>query len=537
MKKFLLTMSVLMAVAGLAGCGADSGDTGSENGGTAAVEVNRGFNATGLPIADEPITLSVTTMRWGAMGDTFTQNTWLQELEERTNVIIDWNVVSSSEWSEVRSLMLLSGDLPDIFLGHMTIEDGQVMANLHQFMELSGLIENYMPNYQAAMAAVPELRAITTYPDGGIYSFAHVLPGRPVALGQPVINTVWLNNLGLAAPTSLDELANVLRAFRDNDPNGNGVNDEIPYTFSGDIDRNWFVMFGISDINGTDMHMVNGVPYYWPASDNYREAIRWLHSIWSEGGIFDPVGFTQDASAANNKRANDEIPLVGFMFAWSNNALTAHWAYQYEIIAPIASPIGRFAEGDFNGILALERNSAHITTGASHPEVAARWLDQFYDPEATIQNFWGAFNTVITPHEDGTFSLNNPPEGVSADAWYWDQSLRDFGPGYVPPGFNERLIFNPAEGDGRKLADSQLAEPYVIQDNFPRVIFTVEENEQLAIIGAELSSHVEEMRARWITQGGIDEEWDQYIAHLQTIGLDEFTEIHRVAFERFRAAQ
>ena len=37
------------------------------------------------------------------------------------------------------------------------------------------------------------------------------------------------DNLGLEAPTTVDELYDVLVAFRDNDPNGNGQKDEIPY--------------------------------------------------------------------------------------------------------------------------------------------------------------------------------------------------------------------------------------------------------------------------------------------------------------------
>jgi putative aldouronate transport system substrate-binding protein len=141
---------------------------------------------------------------------------------------------------------------------------------------------------------------------------------------------------------------------------------------------------------------------------------------------------------------------------------------------------------------------------------------------------------VITPNDDGTFTLNNPPEGVSADAWYWDQSLRDFGPGYVPPGFNELIIFDFTEGDGRKLMDSRLAEPYIIPENYPRVIFTVEESEALSIIGAEIGIYVAESRARWITQGGVDEEWDTYLGHLDALGLEEFVQIHRDALDRFR---
>ena len=57
------------------------------------------------------------------------------------------------------------------------------------------------------------------------------------------------------------------------------------------------------------------------------------------------------------------------------------------------------------------------------------------------------------PHE------TPPPEGISADAWYWEQSLRDFGPKFVEPGFNEKLLLDPTAGDGFKL---EIAEAFEV---------------------------------------------------------------------------
>ena len=38
-----------------------------------------------------------------------------------------------------------------------------------------------------------------------------------------------MNKLGLEVPNTVEEYENVLRAFRDQDPNGNGLKDEVPY--------------------------------------------------------------------------------------------------------------------------------------------------------------------------------------------------------------------------------------------------------------------------------------------------------------------
>ena len=43
------------------------------------------------------------------------------------------------------------------------------------------------------------------------------------------INTQWLDNLGLEMPTTTEEFYQVMKAFKEQDANGNGdLNDEIP---------------------------------------------------------------------------------------------------------------------------------------------------------------------------------------------------------------------------------------------------------------------------------------------------------------------
>ncbi len=42
------------------------------------------------------------------------------------------------------------------------------------------------------------------------------------------INVKWLKALGLEIPTTTKELYEVLKAFHDRDPNGNGIRDELP---------------------------------------------------------------------------------------------------------------------------------------------------------------------------------------------------------------------------------------------------------------------------------------------------------------------
>lgn len=54
---------------------------------------------------------------------------------------------------------------------------------------------------------------------------------NPDIYNNTFINKKWLDAVGAEVPTTTEEFAEVLRLFKENDPNGNGEADEIPMTF------------------------------------------------------------------------------------------------------------------------------------------------------------------------------------------------------------------------------------------------------------------------------------------------------------------
>lgn len=499
----------------------DEADGGQEDGGA-------------MPITEEPVTLTVLTTRWGNMGDSFTNNEFLQQLEAESNVHIEWQVQSLNDWSEQKGILLAGGELPDIIFGNQTFNDADIMNNSELFMPLDDLINQYMPNYKKALEEMPDLKKVCTFPDGQMYSMGKNLPLRPKSCNQPIINMQWLDNLGLEVPTNVDELYEVLKAFKEQDANGNGdPNDEVPISGSKGISMDLLNPWGITDLNGYKM-MVNedGSLTYYPTSEAYKEGIKWLNKLYAEG-IIDPETFTQDDAMLTAKRQDPNVSRVGFEYAWTADSNFGQWSSEYSIIPPIAGPDGKcYTGGDENGVSSIVRNEVLITTFCENPEVAAKWIDQFYTGEASIQNFWGGIGNVITKHEDGTYTLNDPPEGTSADAWYWDSSLRDFGPKYVSSEFEKNVKLSTESGDGKKVEDSKIAED-TITTPYPNVMFTNEENEERPTLTTDIDKYVESTRAKWITEGGIDEEWDSYIEQLNAMGLERLIEIYTDAYERY----
>jgi len=523
-------VSLLLAallVFNLAGC--------SGGGKEPAAESDAAFNKEGLPIVNEPVTLDVLTVRWGNMGDTFLQNQWLKDLEKQTNVKINWQIMSSNDWGEQKSIMLASGTLPDIIFGDIVFSDSDIVNNLSYFRPLDEYIDQYMPNLKAAMEETPEMKQMSTFPDGKIYSLPARLPSRPESSIQPIINKTWLDKLGLDVPDNTEELYQVFKAFKEQDPNGNGKADEIPVSGSGDISVDLYNPFGITDINANSMMVVDGEPLFYPITENYKEAIKWAHQLYAEG-LIDQEVFTQDNTMLTAKQQNPDVPLVGFSNQWVPDAVFGKWKDQYIAIPPIAGPDGKRYQGGEPGGLSLRRNQLLITTSNEHPEVSARWADQFYTNEASIQNFWGAIGTVIKKNDDGTYTLMNPPEGTSADAWYWDQSVRDFGPKYVSPSFERNIILDETTGDGLKLVIDKLGSDYVTTP-FPNVMYSAEEFQELPTLTTDIDGYVSTTRAKWITEGNIDQEWDAYVNKLNEMGLERLLQIRKDAYKRYTSAK
>lgn len=532
-----LILAGAICVTSLAGCSGGGGTASAAGGSTPNSAPQSDFHKEGMPIVDQTVTLKALTTRWGSMGDSFTKNQWLVDLEKNSNVKIEWQVQSLNDWGEQKSIMLASGQLPDVIIGNQTFSSEDIVNNQDFFLPLDDLIDQYMPNYKKAMEELPRLKQVSTFPDEKMYSMAKNLPARPEIRNQPIINKTWLDKLNLKVPETIEELEEVLKAFRDKDPNGNGKKDEIPIVGVGKgVETDLMNPFGMTDAYDNGFILQDGKPVYSRATEAYKAAVKWLNKLYTEG-LIDKEAFTQDNTMVSGKQQDANAARVGFTYQWTPDAVFGKWSDQYVAIAPIAGPDGkRYAGGDPDGYSSIMRNEAEISKSCKTPEVAARWIDQFYTGEASIQNFWGAVGTVIQKNGDGTYELKDPPEGTSADAWYWDQSLRDFGPKFVPKDFQSKLKLSSKSGDGLKLEIAKLGDQYVTEP-FPDVMHTAEEYAELPNLMTDIGNYASKMFAQWVTKGGIDNDWDAYIQKLNDMGLEKYQQIQTDAYKRYQSAK
>ena len=160
------------------------------------------------------------------------------------------------------------------------------------------------PNIQAAWEAEPTMEKMVTNPDGHIYTLPGKKPLRPKGCDTPFINQKWLDNLDLEMPTTVDEWYEVLKAFKEKDPNGNGVADEIPLT--GQRQDQPVRLDPLHQPLGHHRQPGREPPGpgsgdrkagLYPADERYKEAVAFFHKLYEEG-IMDPEFITQDGSMA-----------------------------------------------------------------------------------------------------------------------------------------------------------------------------------------------------------------------------------------------
>lgn len=501
---------------------------------------------------EEKPTYTIATVRWTDSWPTdFLESGIMKELEEKAGINIEWQVYYNSDWAEQKSLILASGNLPDAFLGSITLNASDMAQNKANFIEITDYVnEKNMPNLMEAFERDPELKAVCTGRDGKIYSLPKKLPLRPEVCGDIFyINKEWLDRLGLEVPTTYMELADVLQQFATKDADGDGdPNNEIAYSnsasstlLSTDL-RTILSPFGTM-VSRADNYMGldgEGKPVFMPVQENYKEAVKWMHDLW-EKGILDPEYFTQDSSMYNSKLQFEGGAQIGMFHAWTADAMAGVNAGQFVPLEAVEGPNGEHYVENASNFLDIADRELVITKECKDPEKLLAWADAFYTDLASMQTMYGSISDgCITDNGDGTYSVNEPEDGASLDTEAWSWSLREFGPKYMNPEFYDKVSLPETQGDGVKLKEDQINGKYVTDDRnigFPMVQYTDEEQERLTALGTDIYRYCEAQYGHWVVDGGIDEEWEDYLQQLNDMGVQELIDIQNTAFEAYQKTQ
>lgn len=540
----LLGIAASLAACGTSGAGVSTGETG---------EANANADQTSFHIVS-----GISALSGG-----YDSNTVLKQMEDKAGIGITWDCMSDSLEEQV-NIRIAGGDLPDAFngVGFSNYDLSNYGAD-GTFIDLTPyMTEEYMPNLAKILQEHPEIKSAITMADGKIYGLPAAEQMGTAGIGAKddlsiytvpqysMINKVWLDDLGLAVPTTLEELHAALKAFKDNDMSAkiycNPAGSTIPMSTGFDEwcwgQNIFYAGFGFTnwtnDVCNDLILQPDGKVNYVCDDDNYRKAVTYFHDWYAEG-LMDQEMFSQDTTQLMSKCSQG---YVGVSTWWEINELMSSHAADYVYLPILTGPDGtsnvtvRTGGGTNAGNLS-------ITKACKSPANLLKFYDQWYDGQNTMQLQYGPVNEYFTRQDENGLWVAITDDEAKAkygkSAGELKSSLEVAGPKLILSDYYTKY-FHMEDRAVQRLQDLEnFWMPYIKDTTTYPVdaVFTNEELDTIDLYKSDFENAVSEQEALWLKEGGpSDADWESYKQTLKSCGIEELLKVYQDAYDRYTKA-
>lgn len=503
---------------------------------------------------------------WGlpanALVEDYDTNAFTLRLEEQFNIDIQFNLME--EIQTKFSVLVSSGSvLPDIVsytfdaASIFSYATRGVFAPLTEYWHNPEMTQTFDAVLQEA-GGTEETKAYIlksiTLPDGNIYSIPsydenvwNLMPYRVW------INAAWLKALGLEMPTTTEEFHNVLNAFVNDDPNGNGKNDEFGMAGAASgygYNATAFLLNAFLEANPdvNYLYIDEGevkAAYTEPA---FKEGLEYLYDLCS-AGLLSPLSFTQDGTQLKAIINADES-IVGVVCAGS----TSNWTdYQtnprfaeFSLLEPLTGPQGvQMTPAKAPAVVP----KFFVTSYAADPAFLFTIGEATYDLDLRAHARFGLEDVnwsrdpeVLSQYLGAFESLGIKPRlAVTNDIWGKAQNAH-WGGEYLPFLMTQNFVMEEAAFQKRTPENEtvptfntrhyELYPKYAPTDRIGQLLFTAEETEQLAQYQTLINDYVKENMTAFITGNLPFTQWDSFLSELERMGLADYLALQQAAYDR-----
>ena len=496
-------------------------------------------------LCEEKTTLTVST--YDGVNSTYpppSNDRWFwQQLENYTNVHIEWEVSPIAGYDEIVNTRLSAGvDLTDIVMSNNTRATENAGKN-GVFIDLMPYWDTCFTNTQKYFDGMGvDLLSLIKNPNGAIYGIPNTqnpTEGHITFL----YNTEWMKELGAEIPTTLDDFTALLYKMQEaGDLNHNGLNDEIILTSSG-VNVLMSVLgnaFNLEMYEGWDAFDADaeGKVYDEYTTENMRACLTYMNDLYTDK-ILDSEICYMTMDDLGEKIANDRVGCFVFYsgFAIGYGIMTSlgqedPLAECYSLGLPLASEWNG-NEGYFvRRTVAYGNSGASITAECENPELAAKWLDTLYaDPNIMWIRCYGKEGETFEYDENGDVKL------IVGDMGDWDPSYLGIGQISLPfIQTTEELLSDKLPYDWYLEQYEKLRQAKWINASVPKVsIFSDDEAELRDEVNTEALNYWFEWRDRFITGlADIETEWDYYVSSIRDVGLTQLVEVWQLVSDRLK---
>lgn len=484
-------------------------------------------------------------------------------MEEKTGIHLDWSIAAAADnVNDKISTMFASNTMTDIILvgvGSRYDKASEAMFGAQGLIiPLEEYIDTVSVGYKAVLNELEGMREFITTPDGHIYSLPNVDGSLHMQYMMKLwINTTWLDHLGLELPTTTDEFYEVMKAFKEQDANGNGdPTDEIPLstvvsTVGGGAQIDGFLMapFQLTP-NGDKLYVDDGIVTYAPVQDGYREGLAWLAQMYREG-LINPESFTQDLTNQVNVNESGEEAKIGaflglrpgFACDLSTEPNSKKWE-QYQSLAPLTGPDGQCIAA-WNPYEMYQTGMTFISSNCENPEIAFRFVDYLATEEGSMRSANGVEGVHWRQAESGELDMDGKQAKYTLlDADTTNQTWGQLCGLVRPPEFITSVTTNqdPYADDVKPLVGRQIVMYRASKEHekvrqplesvLPTLYMSEADASEMALIKTTLQSAQNTAMVEFITgTRDIETGWDSYKQELENLSLSRYLELLQNAYD------
>jgi len=551
MKKLICLLLALVSLLSLAACGKGGGLAGSGD------KVNQNVTDDGKVL----LTIGLPT---NALVLDYKNNALTKYLENELNMELEFIPYSggSEIGTQIATAITAGEPLPDIIwdveLGDAAIsrygKDDYFQDLSKYFADREGASKVFWERVEANFSEY-ELdnikRKMVDADTGEIYYIPTMETSLVDIMDYQVwINTVWLDKLGLPMPTTRDEFYNTLVAFKTQDPNGNGQNDEIPLYGSeagglgADVVNFVINMFLYFDDRKT-FSVGDDDKLYAPfITDEYREALKFANKLYAEKLMPDSVFTTALPDLQKITTPASGTALVGVfcghltLHAMKNNNLLQ----QYQPMPYLKEQRVVFNDNAF-------KRNVFITSSCTRPDDAFRLIMKMYEEETSWRIRYGEFGVNWDYAPEGSISeLGLPAKMKIIDDPFQQQNTCLWSS--IAGTLNvyaecEAAIMAEESSDWMKLRNKMAAQSRKNGDAAaatnnpeklcPVLVYTEEELELTQRQRTAVGDYYTKSRTDFIKNKmspNSDAEWNKYVQQVKDYGLADWLAVAQKAYER-----